>query len=85
MVTMKKLSRRAVRKAAKAALAELAKERLKLYMEAYDEEPENWEGTTPKRVRSDVLEGTWRFLHPVLTDFYVSPMRDAYIKRGARL
>jgi len=78
-----KLSRKAVRAAAKAALAELAEKRLNLYMEAYDQEPENWEGATPERVRADVLEGTWRFLHPALTDFYVSPMRDEFIKQGA--
>jgi len=52
---------------------ELAEERVRQYMEAFDDEPDNWEDSSADQIRADILEGTWRFLHPSLTDFYVAP------------
>jgi hypothetical protein len=76
-------NRTAVKRAAVAAMYELAEERIRQYMEAFDEESENWEDADANRIRADILEGTWRFLHPALTDFYISPQRDAFIEQGS--
>ncbi len=78
-------SRTAVQRAAVAAMYELAEERVREYMEAFDDEPMNWEDSNAERVRADILEGTWRRLHPALTDIYVSPKRDAFIEQEVEL